>query len=197
MKDKRSRRTREQLSQALIGFLLEKPLSEITVTELSDKADLNRATFYLHYGNIYDLFQSIEDDLIEQVENWISSAFPNNSSLFHIEIDKHDNLSLPVLGEVFNFIASNRDVAVVLLKDPGSRLLSRIYDGARELIIKQFLAEGDASNLKRVIYSVDYIINGCIGIIQSWINNGLDIDPETISQITCSLVLQNRKLVQL
>ncbi|HHV41482.1 MAG TPA: hypothetical protein GXX72_01350, partial [Clostridiaceae bacterium] len=39
--------------------------------------------------------------------------------------------------------------------------------------------------------SLDYIISGCIGIIQSWIDKGLSISPKTMSQITCDLVLNN------
>ena len=108
IKDKRSLRTRELLTQELISLLLTKPLSEITVTELTEATDLNRATFYLHYANIYDLFQSIEDDLIEQVERWIKQSFPMGASAYYLETDVEGNPIMPILTEMFNFIYNNR-----------------------------------------------------------------------------------------
>ena len=192
MSDKRSRRTKEQLSGALIKLLLEKSLSEITVTELVKEADLNRATFYLHYENIYDLFQSIEDDLFLQVKSWIRSASPNDATIFHVEMGLDDKPYLPVLGEVFSFIVSNRDTAVVLLRNPESKLLNRIYGEGRKMIIQQMKSEGNISDPHRLTYSIDYVVNGCIGIIQSWINNGLDADPINMCKITSDLVMQNR-----
>ena len=192
MIDRRSRRTRELLTRSLVKLLLVKPLSKITVTELVKEADLNRATFYLHYGNIYDLFQSIEDDLFLQVKSWIRSASPDDATIFHVEIDRDDKPYLPVLEEVFNFIASNRNTASVLLRNPESKLLNRVCDEGREMIIRQVKSEQDVSDPVRLIYSIDYIVNGCIGIIQSWINNGLDADTKTMCKITCDLVMQNR-----
>lgn len=192
MADKRSQRTKEKLSKALIKLLLKKSLSEITVTELVKEADLNRATFYLHYGNIFDLFQSIEDDLFLQVKNWIKSVSPNDATIFHVEMDTDEKPYLPVLGEVFNFIASNRDTAVVLLRNPESKLLNRVYDEGREIIVRQLQSKGQVADHYRLIYSIDYVVNGCIGIIQSWINNGLDADTKVMCEITSDLVIQNR-----
>ena len=50
--DRRVRRTREQLKRALTQLLLEKPVREITVRELTDRADVNRGTFYAHYTDL-------------------------------------------------------------------------------------------------------------------------------------------------
>jgi len=189
--DKRTRKTREILSKTLVHLLLEKPLSEITVTELTEASDLNRATFYLHYANIYDLFQSIEDELVEQVQSWINTAYPKDSNVFHLEYDKDGTPTLPVIAEVFNFIYSNRETTAVLLRNPESKLLDRIYSQGRDTILKFLLSQENSSDKIRIEFSLDYIISGCIGIIQSWIDKGLSISPKTMSQITCDLVLNN------
>ncbi|NLK02208.1 MAG: TetR/AcrR family transcriptional regulator [Clostridiaceae bacterium] len=192
IKDKRSLRTRELLTQELISLLLTKPLSEITVTELTEATDLNRATFYLHYANIYDLFQSIEDDLIEQVERWIKQSFPKGASVYYLETDVEGNPIMPILTEMFNFIYNNRDVTTVLLRNPESRLLERIYGKGRDSILNFALPQDNTINNDRDRYALDYIVSGCIGVIQSWIDNDLDLDPKTMSKITCDLLLQNR-----
>lgn len=49
------RLTRKRLSDALITLLMQKPVREITVRELTELANVSRGTFYFHYTDIYDL----------------------------------------------------------------------------------------------------------------------------------------------
>ncbi|WP_052118945.1 TetR-like C-terminal domain-containing protein [Bifidobacterium callitrichos] len=63
--DRRTRRTRLLLQEALLRLLADKPLNRITVTELTELADVNRVTFYAHYHDVYDMFDQLRLDLIE------------------------------------------------------------------------------------------------------------------------------------
>ena len=58
--DRRVRKTRRQLRECLISLLKEKKVQDITVRELTDMADLNRGTFYLHYKDVFDLLEKTE-----------------------------------------------------------------------------------------------------------------------------------------
>ena len=53
--DRRIVKTKRAITVALLQLLSEKPLEEITITELTLKADINRKTFYLHYTGIEDV----------------------------------------------------------------------------------------------------------------------------------------------
>lgn len=55
--DRRVRKTRKLLKECLIRLLKEKRVQDITVRELTDMADLNRGTFYLHYKDVFDLLE--------------------------------------------------------------------------------------------------------------------------------------------
>ena len=61
--DRRIRRTKAILSRSLIQLMEEKEIRDISVKELTDLADINRGTFYLHYNDIYDLLAQMEDEL--------------------------------------------------------------------------------------------------------------------------------------
>ena len=96
--DRRVRRTREQLKRALTQLLLEKPVREITVRELTDRADVNRGTFYAHYTDLYDMLEQMENELLEA---------------FQALLDRHapDDLTrdlAPLLSDVFCFVEENR-----------------------------------------------------------------------------------------
>ena len=66
--DARIRYTQGVLKQALLSFLQEKPINKITVKEVCERAELNRATFYAHYSDCFALLESIENELIDAFE---------------------------------------------------------------------------------------------------------------------------------
>ena len=70
--DLRVKRTRKSIVNAFIELRTKKPLEKITVKELADLAVINKATFYLHYQDIYHLSDSIEDELIRKIVEQIS-----------------------------------------------------------------------------------------------------------------------------
>jgi AcrR family transcriptional regulator len=65
--DRRTRRTKRALQTALLNLAEEKDLQSITVREITDRADINRATFYQHFRDKDDLISSALDALFEEV----------------------------------------------------------------------------------------------------------------------------------
>ena len=64
--DSRVRRTKKLIRQGLVELAKNKSISKITVKELTDCVDINRGTFYLHYKDVYDLVESIENELYDE-----------------------------------------------------------------------------------------------------------------------------------
>ena len=76
MKDKttcnrNARRTRALIEGAFLELMKEKPYTKISVREITEKADINRSTFYLHYQDIYDLLNKIETRITEDIKETI------------------------------------------------------------------------------------------------------------------------------
>lgn len=65
--DLRVERTRRNIMNAFISLRGKKPIEKITVKELAEIAEINKATFYLHYRDIYDLAEKIETDIIDRL----------------------------------------------------------------------------------------------------------------------------------
>ena len=100
-------------------MLMKKPLDKITVTELCRMAEINRATFYSHYNDCYDLYQSIEDEFLEEfqktgkTENWQDSR--------------------QLISDIYDSIDENIEICDVLIfnvKNP--TLLTKMIQKARE-----------------------------------------------------------------
>ena len=62
--DRRIQRTRNSLFSAFIELRATKPVEKITVKELTEKANISKQTFYLHFQDIYDLSEYLENDAL-------------------------------------------------------------------------------------------------------------------------------------
>lgn len=65
--DLRIQKTKAAIKKAFLELRRKKPIEKITVTELSRLAEINKATFYLHYSDIYSLAEEIEDEVIDDI----------------------------------------------------------------------------------------------------------------------------------
>jgi AcrR family transcriptional regulator len=65
--DPRVVRTRQQLRAALVSLIEEKGFDALTVQDITDRAELNRATFYLHYRDKQDLLEKSLRDAIDEL----------------------------------------------------------------------------------------------------------------------------------
>ena len=70
--DRRIRRTRDTLGDALVALMQEKNFDEITVQEVLDRAGVGRSTFYAHYRDKEDLFLSDVEDFMELVSTLLT-----------------------------------------------------------------------------------------------------------------------------
>jgi AcrR family transcriptional regulator len=68
--DRRIQSTRNRLGNALIALIEEKPIDEVTVREVLNRAGVGRSTFYVHYSDKDDLFLSV---LEEGLEMWTTT----------------------------------------------------------------------------------------------------------------------------
>lgn len=65
--DKRVLKTRESIKTAFMQLTLESELEKITVSEIAEKAKINRSTFYLHYGDVSSVIGDIEKEFADEI----------------------------------------------------------------------------------------------------------------------------------
>lgn len=74
MEDRRVRKTKRQIRDALTVLMAKKSLADITVTELTREADIDRRTFYLHYRNIYEIVEEVEQEAARNLKSGMEGA---------------------------------------------------------------------------------------------------------------------------
>ena len=186
--DNRSvRNTKRRLREGLLQLLEEKAINEVSVKELTELVDVNRGTFYFHYQDIYDLLHDMEQDFFENFDRTLSESKP---VLDEDGLPVLDAEGAPYLHAVFSFLDENRDFCRIMLSPHGDmqfvELVKHRVDSQCRFFW-QILAPG-ADELRRGMYNA-FLINGCIGLIQEWINDRRDLTVESISELTATLIL--------
>jgi len=112
--DLRVQRTRNSIVNAFIELRAKKELEKITVKELADLAMINKATFYLHYKDIYDLSDQLENEIISSVlekvmfvEGLVDDPYKLNYEIFR---------SFILQGELVNIVFSGNRMGIFVNK---------------------------------------------------------------------------------
>jgi len=180
--NRRVRVTKMLLEQSFINRLKEKDISRITIKEICAGADINRSTFYAHYTDQYDLMNKIQDQLIEQVEAYLSPYIH----------DEMSDVSQEMLEGIFEYIKDNAEICKLLLSEQGDiqfqkRVLNLVY-GKYMKDLKNDLGIGNAD----ADYVYAYTITGCIGVIQKWLNDDMKKTPKFLAKILLEMTGKNR-----
>lgn len=173
--DRRVRKTRRQLRECLITLLKEKKIQDITVRELTDMADLNRGTFYLHYKDVFDLLEKTEAELQED---------------FNQLVCKHDAVDLKqrpsvIFNEIYSLVYDNADLIEILLGENGDlNFVNRLKQLIREKCLKDWMEVFRSGNAAAFDAFFSFIVSGCVGLVQYWLQTGLKETPEQMAKLT-------------
>jgi AcrR family transcriptional regulator len=99
--DRRIRRTRDRLGDALIALILEKPFDAITVQEVLDRAGVGRSTFYAHFRDKDDLFLSDADEFLAHMAGLLARRGESSERVFPVR-------------ELFAHVGGNRPLYLAL-----------------------------------------------------------------------------------
>jgi len=107
--DRRVKYTKMVIKESFINLLEKKDLSRITVKEICEDADINRATFYSHYTDVYDLLRKIENELLENVNAQLSQLYEKGKKVNEVDLAER----------IFDYIKENAKLCRLLLSERG------------------------------------------------------------------------------
>ena len=173
--DRRSLKTRKALINALSELLINKELHKVTVQEISDKAEVNRVTFYKHFLDVYDLYDKIEEETLVEL------------GLLVLQLEQ-----LPAeefFSHIIGYISENRVIFKMIFSPNTTGQLRSKLSNIIEGIFRQVQTEKQTSGIndKELEYMSCYRAQGCLAIISKWVLGGFtepnDFIIKTISQL--------------
>ena len=177
--DRRVRKTRSALKSALTTLMKQKTINSISVKELTDLADINRGTFYLHYKDVSDLLSQSEDDLLDELMATVD-AFP-------ADIIKNDPATL--FGGLYRLCLANADMVRILISENGDiKFLNKLKKLLRDKCLNDWSNNLRKMGLEHFDAYYSFIVGGCLSLLQYWFSDGMKETPEELAEITASFI---------
>ncbi|WP_042348709.1 TetR/AcrR family transcriptional regulator [Bacillus massiliigorillae] len=165
--DRRIRRSKKLLKQSLISLLNEKKFSDITITDLVNRSDLNRSTFYAHFRDKEELLSCMIDELLNgMITSMTHDVSPTSKTSTQYGITQHSSLQL------FTYVSENSSFFKTLMNyhhvpNFSYRLSEALYD----FYLKKIKEEQDSSNQLNMNHGffANYIASIIVGFIHHWL----------------------------
>lgn len=178
--DRRVRRTRRALQDALISLILEKGYDAVTIEEITDRADLGRTTFYLHFKDKEELFMHAIDticqDFIEKHENLLTMEHnPKTHKNIHLNLDEF------ILFHIFTHARENANLYKVMLRGEGGAKASKRFSNIikEETILRLSYVQGLSSKVPLEIFAA-FFAGTLIELVTWWLEEN---EPYAIEEM--------------
>ena len=172
--DRRQRRSRAALEQALLTLIAQKPWAEITVEDVAAEADVARATFYAHFKDKTNLLQDATRTLIRGLTAEIGTVGPRSGTY-----------SGDAAIAIFRHAEAHRNLYRVLLSGEGgddcrTRVVGALERVATEVFARTAAASGRPARVPLPL-AVSTVIGGLVLTLEHWLRGDFEGDPEEVA----------------
>lgn len=168
--DRRIKYTKRMLHEALIELLEKKPISSISVTELCDKADINRSTFYAHYRDQFELLAEIEADTCKELQQLLVPRIKNG-----VVTSSKANLQ-----SILEYIAENRMLFQIFQRNIDNGKFGELIFQMTADVLLQEIPATDPDTLE---YMKVFSVSSSTGIINKWLDGGMTEPTDYIAEL--------------
>lgn len=182
--DRRQRKTREAVFEAFIQLLSEKDCSGITVSEIIERADVGRATFYTHFETKDFLLKELCEELFCHIFDAAESHKAGHQHIF--ECDSQDSVFLHLLRHLQNndnnilrlLSCRNNEIFAGYFKNGLIKLTENNFD---------FFVSGAVDNQFKN-YLINHIAAAFVETVRWWVDSGMTLPSETVYSYFLSAV---------
>ncbi len=178
--DRRIRRTRRLLQDALVGLLRRKPLAKIRIKEIVDEADVSRPTFYHHFATKEELLFSLVDDLFDRVR---ADVLDNH------DVDHRRHIRYAMIASFEHWIERGEKLRWVFQVDNRDMLISAFVphvEGLRMQLDQHFEPAERVNPHER--YVTEFMAGGLYMLLKRWIDEGMRESAEIMGTMMLLLV---------
>lgn len=170
--DKRVIKTKNAFFEAFKQLVQEKDMSDITISELTQKANITRSTFYMYYNTVGDVRTDIENTIMARIDRIMSETDIRNSIR-----NPYPLLSM-LADEILKQDQNNR---YILSSSTSGQLMDKINDRIVEAYMHWFKEnEGSTNDIGKVKYIVAFAAAGMTECFKIWFNHKSSLTLEEL-----------------
>ena len=185
--DRRQRKSRAALQQALVRLIAEKPYDEITIEDVTETADVARATFYAHYKDRTALLTEAIQELIRDLTVHVAEVTPRSRPVWS-----------PVgVAAVFQHAAEHRHIYLLVLRGEGGPLpRKQLIDAFEVTATEIFTALAEANNREPRVpipFLSKAYVGAAVATLEAWLLGAL---PGSAEEVALAITQQQVKAVE-
>lgn len=169
--------TKRLLKESLLQLMEEKSIQKISVSELCEASEINRSTFYNHYGSPYDVLKEMECDVIEDLQMlWGKDGAGKNWPL---------NKRIETLC---TYLREHSIVTKMLFRDsdPNSEFPVLLFNASHvRSIYEKIFSEIQDENTRKLM--ITFLINGAYQVIRQWLLEDIPMTPKEMGELAVQL----------
>jgi AcrR family transcriptional regulator len=174
-KDRRSERTRHLLSEALVELIREKGYSAITVSDIIERANVGRSTFYAHFRDKDDLFAREMARVIDVLGQNVMHGSHTESFLF------------PSLG-LFRHVGEEYELYKALTWSSGAETWMKHVQKSLSDKIEYGLAHSQKKFSLPIPALAQFVAGSFLTLLKWWLDNKMIYSPEQMDEIFRKLI---------
>lgn len=176
--DRRIQRTRKQLRESMLALILDRGYEDISIQDVTDHADLGRATFYLHYREKDDLYRDVLQNMAED----FLDSLPKTDGKCNVE-DGSRNLEL-----LFNYIENQYDLyRISFMNGRSARLTSAIVGEIIKENFRIFTTDDMETYVNATGIPFDFLLSYNASTLKStlfwWLENEMPYSASEMARI--------------
>ena len=176
--DRRVRRSRRLLQEALLQLVLEKGYDKVTVQDVLDRADVGRATFYAHFRDKDDLLVSGSEELREVLRAQMTAFLEAE--------DRPSDEQLVVTRVLFEHAARNRQLYRALIGNRGGGIVMRQAQRELTRLFREHLQQAAGQHRLQPSVPVEIVVQYAVGslltLLTWWLDNDLPYSAAEMSR---------------
>ena len=179
-------RSRRLIREAYVALLKEKDLAKITVTDIVNSADINRATFYAHYPDVRGVTEEIENEIITKMLNVLKE----------FKFTNFFRNPAPLLLQISRYIEEDAEFYRIMIKANGSEIfMEKLKKCFTDYMINDSDIPADMRHSKMVSLRVCYFAGGIVNLYKQWFRGDLNCTLNDIAlEVSKLLQLEAREL---
>jgi len=179
--DKRQKRSRKVICEALLQLMKDKPIEQITIKELTDFADVNRKTFYNNFNSIIDVRKEMESQIVDVFFNLVDAEdIESKIALAELHPQKFVHKMLKVIGD-------DRAKAKLVFETGETTNLLRHMRALLEPCMNTLATEHNVSK-SELEYTLHYVGSGTVSVLNAWLHEEYPISSMEMEKLLTNFI---------
>lgn len=178
-------KTKKLIKTALSELIQEKGFDHVSITDLTQRANINRGTFYLHYQDKYDLLEKFENEVLDDINTNAENFIKSIKDIDFLGEDFSNEIK-PFINKVFTYIKENYIIMKVILGPKSDMRFQNKIKKALNILLTEKGWDNYFDSQNTFVsknYFISYLVSAHIGVIRQWIDSGMNESAENMAEM--------------